>query len=93
MTDKAISTAENPIPCPVLSPGGLPCAKLIPSGWTADEGHGGGHFWVSDHLAAIFAGGHLDATAALSGLPFSGHLPQDCPGDTCPHRDVLAVSR
>lgn len=89
MSDQRISTVEDPIPCPVRSPGGLPCTKTIHPGWTVEEGHGGGHFWASPELQAIFAGGHFDATAALSGRPFDGHRPEDCPGDTCPHRIYL----
>lgn len=79
-----VSTAENPLPCPVPSPDGLPCRKRIPVGWKASEGHGGGHMWMSERTGAIFDGGHYDATGALSGLPFRGHLPQECPDpQTC----------
>ncbi|RKR92664.1 hypothetical protein BDK92_7140 [Micromonospora pisi] len=86
MTNPApTSTNENPLPCPVASPDGLPCRKPIPKGWTADEGHAGGHFWMSDAAFAIVAGGHFDASAALAGVPFTGHLPEDCPGGTCPN--------
>lgn len=95
MSDLRVSTADNPIPCPVRSPSGHSCTKVIHPGWTVDEGHGGGHFWASARLKAIFNGGHYDATAALSGQPFEGHLPEDCPGDICPYRyrTVQAVTR
>lgn len=95
MNDQRISTAENPIPCPVRSSDGLPCTKPIHPGWTVEEGHGGGHFWVDDRLKAILDGGHYDAVAALSMQPFEGHLPEDCPGDTCPYayRTRRAVAR
>ncbi|GAA4208992.1 hypothetical protein GCM10022252_74860 [Streptosporangium oxazolinicum] len=76
--------SDGTMPCPVPSPNGLPCSKTIPSGWAAEEGHGGGHFWVGPELDAIFAGGHYDARAALAGQPFEGHLPENCfPG--CPY--------
>lgn len=88
-----VSTAENPIPCPVPSPTGLPCCKPIPNGWTAEEGHAGGHFWISPGWLAIMDGGHYDATAAISGRPVDGHLPEDCPGDTCPYLMHLSPRR
>ena len=93
MTDLRVSTSENPIPCPVRSPGGLPCTKTIHPGWTVEEGHAGGHFWTGDQLKAIFDGGHYDAASALSGLPFDGHLPQDCPGDECPYQWARRAAR
>lgn len=92
MSDQRVSTIENPIPCPVRSPGGLPCTKSIHPGWTVEEGHGGGHFWISPDDGAILDGGHYDATAMLAMQPFDGHLPEDCPGVTCPHR-AWAVDR
>lgn len=56
------------MPCPEPSPTGLPCSKKIPAGWTAEEGHSGGHFWASAETLAVFDGGHYDASAALAGL-------------------------
>lgn len=89
----SVSTADNPIPCPVTSPGaGNPCTKTIPPGWTADEGHGGGHFWVDPHTKAILDGGHYDSVAAISMRPFDGHLPEDCPGAACPYADRLPAA-
>lgn len=82
-TTTAVSTAENRLPCPVRTPEGLPCTKKIPIGWTADEGHGGGHFWMSPEVAEILEGGHYDSVAAMSGRPFAWHLPEDCPGAGC----------
>ncbi|MEU4234821.1 hypothetical protein AB0F17_62000 [Nonomuraea sp. NPDC026600] len=77
------AVSDGTMPCPVASPAGLPCTKRIPKGWTADEGHGGGHFWASVELQAIFDGGHYNASKALASLPFDGHLPDACrPG--CP---------
>lgn len=101
MTDTRISTAENPIPCPVPSPDGLPCAKTIHPGWTVEEGHGGGHFWASPETVAILDGGHYDernsilkADLVVNGgrlqktiwKVFAGHRPEDCPGDGCQHK-------
>lgn len=80
MADGRRSTREDPIPCPVRSADGLACSKTIPPGWTVDEGHGGGHMWMSDRTRAILRGGHFDATAALSGLLFEGHLADECLG-------------
>jgi hypothetical protein len=93
MNKPAVPTTENPLPCPVPAPDtGLPCVKKIPPGWTADEGHAGGHMWMSDRTSRILDGGHYDATAALSGLPFDGHLPEECDGD-CRFMMFLALGR
>jgi hypothetical protein len=83
--------SDGTMACPVPNPdNGDPCIKKIPQGWTADEGHGGGHMWMSPKTEAIFAGGHYDASAALAGVPFEGHLPEDCyPG--CPHAALRAA--
>jgi hypothetical protein len=63
--------------------------KRIPEGWTADEGHGGGHFWISPRTSQALDRGHYDATAALAGQPFTIHQPGDCtPG--CPQYGVTA---
>jgi hypothetical protein len=71
--------SDGTMPCPVRGPeSGLSCTKKIPNGWTADEGHGGGHFWISDRWSAILDGGHYDAKALISGLPADGHLPEEC---------------
>src|SRR5690606_21223373 len=72
------------MPCPVPGPNGLPCIKRIPTGWTAPEGHGGGHVWASERAQAILNGGHYDATAAPSGQPFEGHLPEECQAASYP---------
>lgn len=56
-----MTISDGTMPCPVPSSQGLPCTHTIPAGGTADEGYGGGHY---------------DATAALSGLPFEDHLPK-----------------
>lgn len=82
--------SDGSMACPVPGPNDLPCIKKIPVGWTASEGHSGGHMWMSAETEAIFDGGHYDASAALAGAPFEGHLPQDCkPG--CPHQAWLAA--
>lgn len=81
-----VSTVENPLPCPERSPAGVACTKTIPPGWTAAEGHAGGHFWVAEPLLLIMRGGHYDTAAAVSGQQFDGHLPADCPGASCPYR-------
>ena len=71
--------SDGTMPCPVRSPGsGLPCSKHIPRGWTAGEGHGGGHWWVSPETAEAMHTGHYDARAALAGEPFTIHQPEDC---------------
>lgn len=75
------------------SPDGHACTKTIHPGWTVDEGHGGGHFWVGAEVKAIFDGGHHDATGALSMQPFDGHRPEDCPGETCPYRWRLDLAK
>lgn len=81
MTAPPVSTADHPLPCPVPSPSGQPCVKPTPSGWTAEDGHAGGHMWMDDRTKRILDGGHYDATAALSGQPFEGHLPEECNGN------------
>lgn len=76
--------SDGTMPCPVPSPQGLPCVKRIPEGWTADEGHGGGHFWISPEIEQALERGHYDARAALAGQPFRIHQPEDCT-PSCPH--------
>ncbi|TDC00024.1 HD domain-containing protein [Micromonospora fluostatini] len=76
------SIEGDPLPCPVLSEAGLWCAKSIHPGWFPEEGHGGGHWWVGWDTDRLMSGGHYDATAAVDGRPFTGHLPADCPGPT-----------
>jgi hypothetical protein len=71
-----------PVPHPDADPD-KPCVKKIPAGWTADEGHAGGHMWMSAETAAILDSGHYDSIAAVSGLPFSAHDPDDC-SPPCP---------
>lgn len=70
--------SDGTMPCPVPSPGGLPCVKHIPHGWTAGMGHGGGHFWISPEISQAMDRGHFDATAALAGESFAIHQPGDC---------------
>lgn len=75
--------SDGTMPCPVPHPDGIdaPCTKTIPKGWTADEGHGGGHCWMSPKVRESFdRDDHYDAHAALSGQPFSFHRAEDCPG-------------
>src|SRR5579859_616363 len=80
--------SDGTLPCPVQSPGGLPCVKHIPRGWTASEGHGGGHFWMAPEVrAALDRGDHYDATAAISGQPFSFHRAEDCAPGCLQYRD------
>lgn len=75
--------SDDAMPCPVLHPDGLdaPCSKTVPKGWTASEGHGGGHCWMSAETAAILDGGHYDARALLAGEPADTHDPADCGPD------------
>ena len=79
-TADATATSDGTMACPVPSPSGLPCVKRIPQGWTADEGHGGGHWWESPETSRALERGHYDATAAISGQPFTIHQPEECPG-------------
>lgn len=78
------TVSDGTMPCPIAGPEtGHPCVKRIPKGWTADEGHGGGHCWMSADVAAIIDGGHYDSVALISGLPAATHAPEDCTPD-CP---------
>ena len=70
--------SDGTLPCPVLSPDGLPCTKTIPEGWAPEEGHGGGHFWISTQGAAILDSGHYDVVALISGQPAASHSPKEC---------------
>ncbi|MEU6054266.1 hypothetical protein ABZ829_28075 [Streptomyces xanthochromogenes] len=71
--------SDGTMPCPVPSDSGLPCIKHIPEGWTAEEGHAGGHWWESPTITALVDNGaHIDAAALLSGRPASVHMPADC---------------
>lgn len=81
MTGSEVS--DGTMPCPVPSPDtGNPCTKGIPPGWTADEGHGGGHFWQDPVITkALVAGAHYDAARALTGLSTKWHMAADCTPD------------
>ncbi len=84
MVDATVS--DGTMPCPVPDPDGNPelaCNRLIPAGWTAEEGHPGGHWWLDRATDELLRSGHFDATAALSGLPFGPHDPADCT-PSCP---------
>ena len=72
--------SDGTMPCPVPAPdSGHPCVKRIPRGWTAAEGHGGGHFWQAPRVAELEArGAHYDPSTLLSGQPTPWHLPKDC---------------
>jgi hypothetical protein len=89
MTSDTETVSDGTMPCPVPSPDhGHPCTKMIPRGWTADEGHGGGHFWQSPRAAELEAlGAHYDPAVALSGQPTPWHLPKDCTPDCWKWRD------
>lgn len=78
-------TSDGTMRCPVPDPdNGLPCQKRIPVGWTADQGHGGGHWWQDDESFERMQTAHYDAKALLSGQPTGMHDPEDCPGSpTC----------
>ncbi|WP_369394458.1 hypothetical protein AB5J72_48225 [Streptomyces sp. CG1] len=59
-----------------------PCAKRVPKGWAAAEGHGGVHFWQSPGVAELEArGAHYDPGTLLAGQPTSWHMPEDCTPD------------
>lgn len=72
--------SDGTMPCPVPSPDtGHPCVKSIPKGWTAEEGHGGGHWWEAPKITELHkAGAHYHAGRLLAGLPTPYHLPADC---------------
>lgn len=77
--------SDGTMPCPVPHPAGedMPCTKTIPAGWTAADGHGGGHMWMSAATERLLDSGHFNASAALAGLPFGAHDPADC-DHNCP---------
>jgi len=86
--------SDGTLACPVPSPSTSdPCVKKIPNGWHASEGHAGGHWWMPDRVRQMMNGGHYDATKALAGEPFDGHLPEECPGAECPYLLYLPRSR
>ncbi len=95
--DRRVSLEGSQLPCPVRSPwGNKPCIRMIPSGWHVYEGHPGGHTWMTEQVRRIMAGGHFDATAALNGEPFQGHLPEECPtheGGECPWLPLVPTTR
>jgi hypothetical protein len=70
--------SDGTMPCPVASPDGVACTKRIPAGWTADEGHSGGHFWASAEALDALENQHYDSVALISGQPAEFHRPQDC---------------
>ncbi|RZU28277.1 hypothetical protein EV284_6443 [Streptomyces sp. BK022] len=88
-TDFPEPVSDGTMPCPIPSDDtGHPCTKKIPRGWTASEGHGGGHFWQSPKVAELEkAGVHYDAGQLLSGQPAKYHLPKDCTPDCWKWRD------
>ncbi|MFI5990253.1 hypothetical protein ACIBAC_00165 [Streptomyces sp. NPDC051362] len=81
--------SDGTMPCPVPAPDtGHPCTKLIPKGWIAAEGHGGGHFWQAPEVSDLVARGmHYDPVTLLSGQPTLWHLPRDCTPDCWKWRD------
>ncbi len=81
-----VPVSDGTMPCPVPHPDGAPqltCRKKIPTGWSADEGHPGGHFWLDEATDELLRSGHFNAKAALSGEPFGPHDPADC-DHNCP---------
>ena len=76
----SVIRSDGMVPCPVPAPHtGDPCTKRIPSGWTVDQGHGGGHFWMPAAIRErLDRGDHYDSTAAISGQPFTFHTAEDC---------------
>lgn len=80
MTAGQAAVSDGTMPCPAPHPDGAdaPCIKKIPKGWTADEGHAGGHMWMSAATADLLERDHFNARDALSGLPFGPHDPADC---------------
>lgn len=71
--------SDGTLPCPETR-GDLACTKTIPKGWHENEGHGGGHWFQRPDDRDRLLTHHYDATAAISGLPFETHAPEDCPG-------------
>jgi hypothetical protein len=68
---------------------GMPCQKRIPNGWTASEGHAGGHWFQHDDSYSRIGTDHYDRGLLLSGQPTPRHRPEDCPDPVgCPLRPV-----
>lgn len=88
MTTAAEPVSDGTMPCPVPHPDGVdaPCAKTIPEGWTADEGHGGGHFWISAESRRFMDTAHYDLRDTLSFRPMQTHEIEDC-NPYCPRWD------
>lgn len=78
--DGAPAVSDGTMPCPVPAPEtGHPCMKKIPAGWTADEGHAGGHWWQDPAITEMQKRGvHFDYATLLSGQPAQSHEPEDC---------------
>lgn len=70
-------SSDEPGRCDAVSDDGLPCQKRLVGDLRY---HGGGHVFASDETWARMNKEHFDAAAALAGLPFSTHKPDDCPG-------------
>lgn len=71
------AVSDGTLRCPAAVDG-LVCRKHIPAGWTADDGHSGGHVFASDQTWEILQRGHFDATALISGAQTEAHLPERC---------------
>lgn len=80
--------SEGTMRCPEQHEG-KPCQKRIPNGWTANEGHAGGHWFQTDESYAQLNNDHYDRGLLLSGQPTPRHRPEDCPADY-PDRCPLA---
>jgi hypothetical protein len=76
--------------CPIPNPGNPEhrCVKPIPMGWGPEEGHGGGHVWMSPRQEEILDRGHFDARALLSGEPTKVHLSEECTSACASYRTV-----
>jgi hypothetical protein len=78
--DGVTAVSDGTMPCPVPSPDTAhPCTKTIPAGWTAEEGHAGGHWWQDPAITELQKRGvHFDYAVLLSGQPAPWHEPEDC---------------
>ncbi|NML55140.1 hypothetical protein HHL19_35570 [Streptomyces sp. R302] len=87
----AVPISDGTMPCFVPGPApGTYCTKTIPAGCSADDGHGGEHFWQSVEAATLHRGGahySRDLPVLLSEVPAEWHWPKDCTPDCWRWRD------
>ncbi len=66
--------------CPAISDQGISCIRKLYFSENSQEwwDHPGGHIFMTKATQNVLSEEHVDATALLSGLPASHHLPEDC---------------